>query len=186
MLRQGADGFRKTSPAPSPVLLHKVHMLARVKSFLSLKKKTTLKNLPPSPSSFTHVLTPNWQSQWKRILHFGSRAGSALAAGLIPNPLELKELVPTSTGFGLGLTRRNLLPFVLRGGLSATFALWWAPTCNVVTDTWIYITVSELGCPYNLASFKSHFSHYDEIWTPLMGGTVVTSHTCFPPCPIHS
>lgn len=124
MLRQGADGFRKTSPAPSPVLLHKVHMLARVKSFLSFKKKTTLKNLPPSPSSFTHVLTPNWQSQWKRILHFGSRAGSVLAAGLIPNPLELKELVPTSTGFGLGLTRRNLLPFVLRGGLSATFALW--------------------------------------------------------------
>jgi len=96
-------------------------MLARVKSFLSLKK-TPLK-IPPPPLSFTHVLTPNWQSQWKRILYFGSRAGSALAVGLIPNPLELKELVLTSMGFGLGLAR-SLPPFVLRGGLSAAFALW--------------------------------------------------------------
>lgn len=106
----------KRSPASSPVLLHKVHMLAGVKSFLSLKKHKPSKTSPPAPSSFTHVLTPNWQSQWKRILRFGSRAGSELTAGLIPNPLELKELVPTSTGLGLGLPGRNLLPSILGGG----------------------------------------------------------------------
>lgn len=46
--------------------------------------------------------------------------------GLIPNPLEMKELVPTSMGLGLGLAGRNLLPFIPGGvgGLSAAFALW--------------------------------------------------------------
>lgn len=152
-------------------------------------KKKTLKTLP-SPSSFTHALTPNWQSQWKRILHFGNRTGSALAAGLIPNPLELKELVPTSTGFGSGLAGRNLVLFVLGGGLSAAFVLQGAPTCDVVTDTWIYISVSELGWAYNLASFKSHFSHYNEIWTPLVGGLrwlCILVSCCAPsiPCALH-
>lgn len=76
-LQRGADGFRKKISCFLSCFLHKVHMLARVKSFLSLKKKTNPQKLPPLPQAPSHMYHTKlakpmekdfafWQQSWLR------------------------------------------------------------------------------------------------------------------------
>lgn len=63
-----------------------------------------LNNLHPLPPSFfTHVLTPNWHSQWKKALGFGSRAGLVIATGLAPKATDGAGFGPKSSNGGVWL-----------------------------------------------------------------------------------
>lgn len=63
-----------------------------------------LNNLHPLPPSFfTHVLTPNWHSQWKKALGFGSWTGLVIATGLAPKATDGAGFGPKSSNGGVWL-----------------------------------------------------------------------------------